>query len=93
MTAVVVLAALTGLGIVGVAYGLRGRRVSLDGVFETWERPLPDGPSGPSVTRNGAPLDLRLGAPIVDGVMRSRWSGHRWVARANSDFEITGDGT
>jgi tight adherence protein C len=90
MTAVVVLAVLTGLGIVGVAYGLRGRRMSLDGVFETWERPLSGGPAGSSAVRSAAPLDVRLGAPIVDGVLRSRWSGHRWVARATSDMEITG---
>ncbi len=90
MTTVVLLAMLTGLGVVGVVYGLRSRRMSLDGVLEAWERPVPAGVPGLDPPRVDASIGDRLGAPIVDRVLHSRWSGHRWVARAKADLEITG---
>lgn len=90
MTVAIFLGFSVGFGMVGVAYGLRSRRMSLDGVLEAWERPADSrvGRSGADVA-DGSIAD-RLGTPIVGRILRSGWSGHRWVRRAHSDLEITG---
>jgi len=90
MTAVVVLAAFAGIGVLGVAYGLRVRRLSLDGVLEAWQRPVPAGRAGQVGDQGDPSISDRLGAPIVGRVLDSRWAGHRRVERARSDLEITG---
>ena len=51
---------------------------------------MPAGVPGLDPPRVVASIGDRLGAPIVHRVLRSRWSSHRWVARAKSDLEITG---
>jgi tight adherence protein C len=86
MTAVVLLATIVGMGVIGVAYGLRGHRVALDGVLEAWERTVPLGQSDESSARA---VD-RLGAPFVAAARRRGWATHRWVLRGLADLEITG---
>jgi len=90
MTAAVVLAAFVGMGVVGVAYGLRSRRMSLEGVLEAWQRPAPTGWVGPAGDQSGPPIADRLGGPIIGWLLGTRWAGHRWIERARSDLEITG---
>lgn len=90
MTAVVVLAALAGMGVVGMAYGLRSRRMSLDGVLEAWQRPLPTGWVGPAGDQRDPSTADRLGAPIIGWLLGTRWAGHRRVERTRADLEITG---
>jgi tight adherence protein C len=90
MTAVVLLAVCTGSGAVGVVFGLRSRRMSLDGVLESWDRTVPGGRAGPVGDRRDASVTGRLGGPIVARVLESDRAGHRWVVRARSDLEITG---
>jgi len=90
MTAVVLLALCTGAAVIGVAYGLSRRRMSLEGIFDSWDRTVPAAQTGPlSVDRDASVTD-RLGGPIVARVLASRWSGHRWVLRARSDLAISG---
>ena len=85
MTAVVLLAMCAGIGVIGMAHGMRSRRVSLDGVLEAWERPMSPGAGD----RTAAD---RLGAPVMTWVMGSGWASHRRVLRALADLEITGIG-
>ena len=78
MTAVVILAVFTGCGLLGIAYGLRSSRPSLDAVWASWQ--------GPVDLRR--PVDLRSGAAIgragvrrlATGAAREltvgKWSGH-----------------
>ncbi len=90
MTAVVVLAAFVGMGVVGVAYGLRSRRMSLNGVLEAWQRPPPTGWVGPAGAQEGPSTADRLGASILGWILDTRWAGHGRVGRLRADLEITG---
>ena len=90
MTVVVLLALCTGAAVIGVVYGLSRRRLSLDGILDSWDGTVPARRSGPLSVRRDASVSDRLGAPIVGRVLASGRSSHRWVLRAQSDLEITG---
>ena len=90
MTVVVLLALCTGAAVIGVAYGLSRRRMSLDGILDSWDRTVPAGRGGALSERQHTSVSDRLGGPIVARVLASGWSSHRWVRRARSDLEITG---
>ena len=51
MTAVVLLATIVGMGVIGVAYGLRGHRVALDGVLDAIQAAEPLGQDRASAKR------------------------------------------
>jgi tight adherence protein C len=85
MTAVVALATCVGLGALGVAFGLRRPRLSLDAVLETWERPVvPGAQSGPG--SGGTSVGGRTAAYLL----RSRWSDHAWAGSVLADLDLTG---
>lgn len=90
MIGVVMLGLCAGTAIIGVAYGLTRGRLSLDGVLDSWDRPIPTGRADPRSRACDAPVRERLGRMIVARVLGSGWAGHRWVLRARSDLEITG---
>jgi Flp pilus assembly protein TadB len=84
MTVVVVLATCIGLGVLGVVFGLRRPRLSLDGVLDVWERPVVPG-SQPGPEAPGA----AVGSTAVALVLRSRWSGHRLLGTVMADLDLT----
>ena len=85
MTTVVVLATCIGLGALGVAFGLRRPRLSLDGVLELWARPVvPGAQSGPET------LGTTMGSTAVARVLRSRWSDHPRMGTVLADLDLTG---
>jgi len=90
MTVAVVLAVFVGMGMVGVAYGLRRRRMSLDAVLDAWQRAPSTAGIGLAGDQQDASVAGRIGAPIVGWMLGTRWAGHRRVERARSDLEITG---
>ncbi len=90
MTVVVLLALFTAAAVIGVAYGLSRRRMSLDEVLDSWDRTVPVERSGAGSGRRDPSVSERLGGPIVAQLLASGWAGHRWVLRARSDLEITG---
>jgi Flp pilus assembly protein TadB len=85
MTTVVVLAACIGVGVLGVAFGIRRPHLSLDGVLQTWERQVVPG-TAPTTT--GRPTTA--GSTAMAVVLRSRWSGHPWVGTLLADLDLTG---
>jgi hypothetical protein len=85
MTIVVVLAACIGLGVLGVAFGVRRPRLSLDNVLLTWERQVVPG-TAPAAGGRGA----TVGSTAVAQLLRSRWAGHRWVGTLVADLDLTG---
>ena len=85
MTAVVVLAICVGLGTLGVAFGLRRPRLSLDGVLEIWERPVVPGSQS-----EAGPRRVGMNSAVVRHVLRSRWSDHRWTRTVQADLDLTG---
>jgi len=90
VTAVVLLGLCAGAAAIGVAYGLTRRRMSLEGVLDSWDRPVPAGRADPRAPAGMVPARERLGGTIVARVLGGRWAGHRWILRARSDLEITG---
>jgi tight adherence protein C len=90
MTIVVLLALCAGVAVIGVAYGFSRRRLSLDGVLDSWDRTVPAGRADPMSHGQDASVSDRMGGPIVARVLAGGWAGHRWVVRAQSDLEITG---
>jgi len=79
---VVVLATCIGLGVLGIAYGIRRPRVTLDGMLDRWERPLVPGaprsePGGP-------------GGAVVARVLDSRWADSRWLGSVGCDLDLVG---
>ena len=85
MTTVVLLALCVGLGTLGVVYGIRRPRLSLDGVFEIWERPVVPG-AQPGPDRGGA----TVGSRVVAHVLRGHWSDHRWIGSVRADLDLVG---
>ena len=85
MTIVVVLAACIGLGVLGVAFGVRRPRLSLDNVLLTWERQVVPG-TAPAAGGRGA----TVGSTAVAHLLRSRWAGHRWGGTLVADLDLTG---
>ncbi len=85
MTVVVVLGLVTGIGCLGIAYGLRSATPSLDAVFATWQR----GPDGPSPTAGTWTIVRRLGAETTAWAERSRWHGHPRAVSLRAALAIT----
>lgn len=81
MTAVVLLALLAGLGLLGIAFGLRSSGPSLDAAWATWQR-TPD-PRRP-VPTGGSAID-RLGSDAA-----RRLTGSEWAASARAQV-LLGD--
>jgi len=90
MTTVVLLAVCVGCGVLGIAYGIRSRRISYAAVFETWDRPAPAGRAGVVAGARDTSLQGRIAGPVVARVAQGPWSDHRWTAQVRSDLEITG---
>ncbi len=85
MTAVVALGLLTGVGCLGIVYGLRSAPPSLDAVLTTWQR----GPDGPFRKSGMVTIARRLGAETTARAERSRWSGHPRAASLRTALAIT----
>jgi hypothetical protein len=83
MTEVVLLSVGFGIGVLGVVYGIRRPRLSLDTVLQTWERPLVPG-AAPG--RAGPPP---LGAMLSSWVVGGRWSDRRWVHSLLTAVDLT----
>ena len=83
MTEVVLLSVAIGLGVLGVAYGIRRPRLSLDGVLHTWERPVVPGSS------DGPVRPTKLGSELASWIAGGRWSDQRWVHSLLADLDLT----
>ncbi len=83
MTEVVLLSVCIGLGVLGVAYGIRRPRLSLDGVLESWERPVVPG------SATGAARSRTPGSILVAKIVGGRWSDRSWVRSLSADLDLT----
>lgn len=91
MTGVVILASLAGCGLLGVAYGLRSSRPSLDTVWASWQRPadvLRPGDAGRRTdlgrtaglrrwVATGPAGTQRLATDAARELTDGRWAGHQ----------------
>ncbi len=82
MTEVVLLSVCVGLGVLGVAYGIRRPRLSLEGVLEAWQRPVVPGESGGG---GATPMVSTAVTRLRDG----RWSEQRWLRALLADLDLT----
>jgi hypothetical protein len=83
MTDVVLLSVCIGLGVLGVAYGIRRPRLSLDAVLVTWERPaLPGSPTGRT-------RPTSMASKLASWVTGGRWADRSWVHSLLSDLDLT----
>ncbi len=85
MTVVVGLGLLTGIGCLGIAYGLRSATPSLDVVLTTWQR----GPDGPLRTPATGTIARRLGAETTAWAESSGWYGHPRAVPLRTALAIT----
>jgi len=85
MTVVIGLGLLTGIGCLGITYGLHSATPSLDAVFTTWQR----GPDGPSPMPGSWTIARRLSAETTAWAERSRWRGHPRAVSLRTALAIT----
>ena len=83
MTEVILLSVCIGIGVLGVAYGIRRPRLSLDGILQTWERPVVPGSS------TGGIRPTTPGSKLVSWIATGRWSDRQWVRSLLADLDLT----
>jgi len=86
MTTAVVLAACVGVGLVGIAAGLRGSEPPLDVVWTEWQRP---GRPVDGAAPGSSPVD-RAGAEVVRRLVDGRWAAYPRVAAVRGALAVSG---